>query len=304
MCTLFSGVALAQVQPSFTIEISPENFGPGESVTISISSFNIPLNKATILWETDGETLQEGVGVRQVRVTAPESGETKEVFVVVTQGELVVEKSVTLEPRSLGLYIESVDGYTPPWYQGRSHIAEESVVKIIAIPDSFPAIISSDTNIYTWAKNGFVDQAQSGRGKQAFITKLSPFSNSEDIRVTMEDTSRTITLIPRKVQISLFEYSPLYGTRFEKELGRNIALTKEDVTLEVIPWFFSAGSRASTLLGISWTLNGLPTRSQGDRSLLNLRKGTQDKGVAQVGVTVRHQERTLQFNRVSTDVEL
>ena len=304
LCGVFFPTTYAQTKPSFEIKITPENYKPEEQVTVSVSSFNISLDAATIEWEINGEVVKSGVGVKQIKTTSPFSGEEKEIRVVVTQKDTVVEKTLTLRPETIELYVESLDGYTPAWYQGRSQIAEESVVKVIAVPDSFNAIGADTARTYSWSKDNFKDTSQSGRGRQAFVTKLSPFVNSEDISVEVGGTSEVITLVPQKTSLSIYEYSPLVGTRFEKELTGNLSLSKEDVTFEAIPWFFSATNRNSSAISMSWTVNGLPTRVQGNRSLLNLRKGTTQKGRAEIGVSVKHKERTLQSDRTTLNIDL
>lgn len=300
----FPFTSQAQSTSSVSIQISPENYSAGEQVTLSLSSFTVTLDTASIVWEIDGEEARKGVGMKEIKIDAPVSGEEKEVFVAVTTKSGVVERTIILKPETIDFYIESVDGFIPPWYQGRSRIAEEGVVKVVAVPDSFNAIGGDDSRVYTWSKNNFKDPSQSGRGRQAYITKLSPFVNSEDITVEVGGMSKTTTLTPQATSISLYENSPLVGTRFEKELSNDLNLTKEDVTFEVIPWFFSAPNRNSNALSVSWTINGLPTRAQGNRSLLNLRKGTTQKGRAVIGVTVKHKERTLQSNRATLNIDL
>jgi len=286
------------------IDIIPENYAPNEQVTVSASSFNIQIDSAEIEWFVDNKTFKKGTGVKQIRTQAPKSGATKEVRVVVTQKDQITEKKITLRPETLDLYIESIDGYTPVWYLGRSQIAEESVVKVIAVPDSFSAINGDSNRVYTWSKDNFKDPGQSGRGRQAFVSKLSPFVNSENITIEVGGTAKTIVLKPYSTSLSLYEYSPLVGTRFEKELSGKLNLTKEDVTFEVVPWFFSALDRNSSGLSVSWTVNGLPTKTQSNRSFLNLRKGSTQKGTADVGVTVKHKERTLQSNRATLNIDL
>lgn len=304
LITIFPHTLFAQTRPVVNIDIVPENYAPNEQITISASSFNIPLDSAEIEWQIDGKVFKKGAGVKQIRIQAPDNGVKKEVRLVVSQQDQTIEKKVILRPETLELYIESIDGYTPVWYLGRAQTAEESVVKVVSVPDSFNAITGDSDRIYTWSKDSFKDPGQSGRGRQAFITKLSPFENSEDITVEVGSTVKTITLKPYPTSLSFYEYSPLVGTRFEKELPQKLNLTKEDVTFEAIPWFFSAANRNSTNLSLSWTVNGLPTKTQNNRSLLNLRKGTTQKGTANVGISVKHKERTLQSNRATLNIDL
>lgn len=304
IATFFPYALFAQTRPTVNIDIVPENYAPNEQITISASSFNIPIDSADIEWFVDGKTFKKGTGVKQIRTQAPDSGTTKEIRVVVTQKDQTTEKKITLRPEVLELYTESIDGYTPVWYLGRSQIAEESVVKVVAVPDSFRAIDGDTSRVYTWSKDNFKDPGQSGRGRQSFVTKLSPFVNSVDISVAVDGTEKIITLQPYTTSLSLYEYSPLVGTRFEKELTGKLNLTKEDVTFEAVPWFFSALNRDSSGLSLSWTVNGLPTKAQGNRSLLNLRRGSTQKGTAIVGISIKHKERTLQSNRATLNIDL
>lgn len=300
----FPVVLHAQARPTVSAQITPENYTPGEQVTISLSSFNMNLDITNIEWKVAGELFKKGVGVKQIKISAPEEGDKSEINVTVTDKKTVAEKTIILQSETIEFYIESVDGYTPVWYEGRSQIAEESVVKVIAVPGSFKAIDGDSERVYTWSKNNFKDPSQSGRGRQAYVIKLSPFVNSTDVAVEVGNTSASITLIPQATSISLYEYSPLVGTRFEKTLSGNLTLNKDDVTFEVVPWFFSATNRNNSTLSMSWTLNGLPTKAQGNRSLLNLRKGTTQKGKAVVGVTVKHKDRTLQSNKATLSIDL
>lgn len=294
----------AQALPSVSLQVTPENYTANEQVTVSLSSFNVNLDKAMVEWEVDGVVLQKGVGLKQIKTTAPDEGADKELYVLVTTKDSEIEKTIVLRSETIEFYIESVDGYTPVWYEGRPQIAEESVVKVVAVPTSFNTIEGDTARVYTWSKNNFKDPSQSGRGRQAYTTKLSPFANSEDIAVEVGNTSAIITLRPYPTSLSLYEYSPLVGTRFEKTLGGDLSLSKDDVTFEVVPWFFSTPNRNSSVISMSWTLNGLPTKPQGNRSLLNLRKGTTQKGRAVIGITVKHKERTLQSNRATLNIDL
>lgn len=298
-----SSVLFAQTRPSVTLKVVPENYEPGQRVTISLSSFTVDLDSSENEWFVGGASFKKGIGVKEIEVLAPNADEKLEVKATVLQNNISVESVLTLSTASLQLFFESLDGYVPGWYLGRSHIAEESVVKVVAVPNSFKAIYEPDDKTYTWSKNNFKDASQSGRGKQVFITKLSPFSNNESISLTVGNTSKKILLEPKTTLVSLYENSPLTGTRFEKEMQSNLSLSRDDVTFEVVPWFFSALNRNSNSLNIIWSVNGLPTNTN-DRSLLNVRKNPEQQGRATVSVNVKHKERTLQNKRSLINIEI
>lgn len=291
----------AQARPTFSFSVVPENYKANEKITISITSYSIQLDKQNIIWSVDNTVILEGKGKKSISVQAPANGAEKEVVVTVENGDSVVEQTFTLRSSTLQTYVESIDGYTPPWYRGRSSVAEESVVKIVAIPTSFPLIDGDASTVYTWSKNGAKDNAQSGTGRQAYVFKLSPFNNAEEVTIKTLGFEENIVVAPQATQIGMYEYSPLIGTRFNAALRGNLTLNKQDVTFEVVPWFMS-GNR--TNLKTIWSVNGLPSGKQPNPWTLNIRKNTDQKGSAAVQVSVKHTDRTLQNIRSKIDIDL
>lgn len=300
---LSSSFLFGQTRPSVSLKITPENYEAGQQVTVSLSSFTIDLDSSENEWFVGGTLFKKGVGLKQIEILAPKADEKLDIRVSVLQNNVSVETSTSLNTTSLEMFFESLDGYVPVWYLGRSHIAEESVVKVVAVPNTFKAIYEPDDKTYTWAKNNFKDMSQSGRGKQVFVTKLSPFANNESISVAVGNTSKRVLLEPRPTLVSLYENSPLTGTRFQKELQSDLTLSRDEVTFEVVPWFFSAQNRNSNSLSVIWSVNGLPTKTN-DKSLLNLRKTPEQKGRATVSVSIKHKERTLQNQRSIINIEI
>ena len=301
LCTLTPFLAHAQARPTFTFKIVPENYKANDIITVSISSYSIRLDQQNITWSVDGNVILEGKGKKSVSMKAPANGNEKEVVVTVENGDNTVEQIFTLRSNTLQVYIESADGYTPVWYRGRSSIAEESFAKVVAIPASFPAIDGDINTVYTWSKNNAKDAAQSGTGRQAYVLKLSPFNNTETVTVSTPGFQEDVVIVPQATQIGLYEYSPLIGTRFNSALRGSLTLDKQDVTFEVIPWFFS-GDRST--LKTSWSVNGLPSGAQAKPWVLNIRKNNEQKGDASIQVSVKHTNRTLQNLRSKIDIDL
>ena len=292
-----------QARPTFSFQVVPENYEAGDRVTLNIESFSLQLDTQNIVWSIDGKVVLEGKGKKKFTTLAPMSGVEKKVMVVV-DNNVPVKKIFILRTKDLSLYVESVDGYVPVWYRGRSRITEESVAKIIVVPASFPAIDGDTESVYSWSKGGFRDQNQSGTNRQGYALKLNPFNNNETISVKVDGFEKEVIITPQRTSLSLYEYSPLIGMRFNAILDSNITLIKEDVTLEAVPWFFSLLERNSSRMSIVWTVNGLPVQNPANKLSLNVRKGSQTKGVAKVGIAVKHKDRTLQTNRLLMDINL
>ena len=124
LCTLTPFLAHAQARPTFTFKTVPENYKANDIITVSISSYSIRLDQQNITWSVDGNVILEGKGKKSVSMKAPANGNEKEVVVTVENSDNTVEQIFTLRSNTLQVYIESADGYTPPWYRGRASIAE------------------------------------------------------------------------------------------------------------------------------------------------------------------------------------
>lgn len=293
----------AQARPTFSFDVIPENYEAGQRVTLSLRSFSVELDNQNIVWTIDNKIVLQGKGKKTFTTTAPTNDVEKKVLVRVDTA-LPIEKIFVLKTKNIDLYVESVDGYIPVWYRGRSRIVEESIVKIIAVPDSISAIQSDTNTVYTWSKNGFTDKSQSGTGKQAYMNKLSPFNSNESISVSISKFVKSVVITPQSTELELYEYSPLIGTRFNTIISTNFKLVKDDVTLEVIPWFFSLTDLNNSFISTTWTLNGLPVSNQSLKSFLNIRKDGTNTGSANLKISVQHKDRTLQTNRKVVKIDL
>ena len=302
-CILFFSVTTytqAQTAAALTADIVPQNYQPNEQVTINLRSFSIDVDRQLIIWTIDNKVVQEGVGKKRFVTTAPPLNEVKRITIQVGN----VQRVVTLRTKRFEIYTESIDGYTPPWYRGKSKIAEESAVRAVLISDTFPINNTNNSALYRWKRGNAIDSAQSGAGRQAFVVPLSPFDAQTAISVTFDGREKEIFIRPSPTQISLYENSPLFGTRFNEALQNKISLKKDDLTFEVVPWFFSLGTFENKNMSFVWTVNGLPTTQSGPRNIFNVRKGDRNRGKATIGIRVQHKEKTLQSNRKTLDIEL
>ena len=156
-------------------------------------------------------------------------------------------------------FAQSVDilwqgnGYVPPFYEGRTLWAKQSVITLVAVPEGLGNPSSLN---YKWTRNGTVLGNISGTGRNSLSFKDSIFSKPYAVKVEIIDgdeevlAEATETLRSKEVSLLIYENHPLYGYMFHREVGGVFKLNREEVTLSAFPLF--AGQREGSY---SWRTN-------------------------------------------------
>lgn len=288
----------------FTLTLEPTNPKPGDTVTMTLESFSISLDKSVVTWTVDGKVVARGTGLKTASTVAGNLGSTKRVEVDVNSpdsGEFT--QSAVIRPANLALVWQAAT-YVPPFYKGKALESFGATYKVVAIPEilnSSGRAIDPRTLIYSWKKNGANQPDQSGYGKDFFVSTQTSFvRQGDDISVDVTvpadgfSLSGNITVAPQAPEVHLYENSPLYGLLYNNELADRVNLTNEEVTISAEPYFFSVGSTASSLLGYSWTLNGASVSDFANKSSITLRRTESSAGSAEIGVSLTNSAKLLQ----------
>ena len=242
---------------SFTVKASNSNPDPGESVTVSVSTFAFDTTAASYQWYINGVRQSEasGRGKTQLTLTAGKEGETKTVSVDVTTPDGQNKSgSVTIRPATATLYWWT-DTSVPYWYKGKALPSVGARVSVLALPNvSNPSALS-----YQWEFNaGFLQQA-SGVGKSSYSFTIS-LPVEEQVGITMKhpagtfEKTRSIGIRPATPLVGIYEVRPLRGVVFEKKLNEFRAPSGEPYDFVALPFFFPKERQNN--LNYLWTLNG------------------------------------------------
>jgi hypothetical protein len=162
------------------------------------------------------------------------------------------------------VFAQSVDilwqgeGYTPPFYKGRTLWSNQSIITLVAIPQG--AGNPSSLN-YKWIKNGTVLGLVSGAGRSSLSFADTVFSKPQTIEVEIlnaaeeELASNSVTILPTLPLALVYEDNPLYGVMFHREASSGYRLRGEEVTFTTFPLFFSAVDRGDPNVSYSWKTN-------------------------------------------------
>ncbi len=292
--TQLAFAAGVSTRDAVSVSVTPEFPRFGDTVTITLSSYGADLTRASMLWKEGTTTKLSGVGKTKYTTTTPATSGTKIVTVDITflSGQLIT-KTISINPTEVDLLVESIDGYTPPFYRGRSLPAKESLVKVSAIPQ-ISGITDSKNAVYTWKQNFKARPDFSGFGKRYFVYKNAYLNQNDTISVTAStstgtsaaEASKTINLYEPKVL--LYEDHPSQGLLLNKALTNAYALEESEATFVAFPYFSTPriyGNPLADNLVYTWQINGTDTTPT-EKNRITLRKpeGTSGTATLQVGV--------------------
>jgi hypothetical protein len=270
-CLLFTFTAHAQSLPagitSITLNTSSNNPAPGQTVTVTAASYSFDINSATIIWMIGDKQIQKGIGVTTLDVLAPPLGKKTTVNVTaITPSGGNFSNSVTIGSGSIDMIMET-DGYTPPFFMGKTPLVYQNNVTVIAMPhlaNSSGKEYDPATLIYRWKKDdGTVLQSQSCYGKQAITMagSLVPRPYYLLVTATSRDGSAQgeslIQIAPQAPSITFYADDPLYGPLWNKAIGNTLFIGAQKEARAFAALFgFNLLTGSSGTPALEWTING------------------------------------------------
>jgi hypothetical protein len=270
---LFSPVfSFAQnITDDLSIRVSPDNPSPGQSVTISLSSLATNIDLSKTIWTIDGKIVNSGTGIKSITTVAPPAGSSDTVKVTVTtQTGLVMEKSVDISTSGdVDLIWEATDGYTPPFYRGKTLPIKQSYIRVVAITNirsSNGGNEKSSNFVYKRRKDGTVSPGQSGFGKDNIIFTNGVLDADNRIDVSASDGDKTvagsITITPFQPEIIFYRYDNLNERgMYESSLGQNNNIKASRLQVIAEPYFLSKDFKKNPNINMTWKLNNTPVNA-------------------------------------------
>ncbi len=290
-------------------EIEPEAPAPGESVTITLVSFNTDLNAASIVWLVDGKNLTSGIGKKSIVILAPQLGKITNVqAVIMTVEGKEVRKVIPVSSGGVDLVWES-KGFVPPFFKGKAPFAYQNPVAVTAIPHlAGPNGVELDPKslLYTWKVNSKGVPDQSGYGKQTLLIKDDlPKSSEIELVVTSRvgslKAASTLTLSPGDPAVSFYEEDPLYGILYNNAIVDLIRLSNQEITIRAVPYSFNLNT--TNPLTYVWSVNNLERNDLSTNQSITLRTKGDTEGQSRIGLEVKSSGNILQAARNAINVE-
>ncbi len=284
---------------------------PFESETLTLTSYSTDLTRAAITWTINGKKVASGIDDTTYTMTMGDIGSVANINVsVVGYDGTTVDQTMILKPATVTMLWQA-NSYTPPFYKGKALLPNQGDVTIVAIPQ-FDTAGLSVTNpkdfIYTWDKGDMLIQGASGYGRDSVTIPGELVQSSFTINVvvsTIDGTSvgsGSIDIDYGQPKLTLYKYSPLYGTLYNQALQSSYTLTDSDLTVEAVPYYFSTPyPHSMSPLSFSWQVNGTQASAQAGNSL-TVKPPANVSGQSILSVSASNADKLLQLSTASVNV--
>lgn len=256
--------AQVEVAKRVALTASPENPAPGETVNLSVSSSEVPVDLATIEWFVDGKSMKKGVGMKTFSFVAGSNGKSNTVSVRITpQSGAVVEQSMTFSPADMDLIWEAVGAYVPPFYKGKTLPIKQGQVKVVAIPvvrDSKGVMLKPSNFAYAWRKDGQSIEGQSGFGQSdfTFVNQMLETTNRIDISATngAKGVQGSLSMNYFEPELLFYESDNQTGVQYQNALQSGFRPKFSNIAIALEPYFLPKAWRTDLNTTVEWKLNG------------------------------------------------
>jgi len=229
------------------IQLIPENPEPYQDVTIKLVSYATDLNKAMIEWRSGSTIVLSGYGKTNYSFTAfgPNTATVFDVTITPSGSMGSISKNIVIAPSEVEVLWESLDGYTPPFYKGKSLVGREGTIKVVAIPNTNVVKQGKGNITYTWKSNDKTNQNASGFNKDSFVLKNEVLNKSEEVSVMASSVDgkynamKTINIPTFSPKILFYKKSPTEGVLYNYALVDNYFMAEDEMTIIAEPYFLA-----------------------------------------------------------------
>ncbi len=300
--TLFtSKISHAQALPvtiqALQVSASPENPAPGDSVKISVISYAIDINSATITWSVNGKVTSKGVGLTSITVTSPKLGKVMDIQVsaVTPQGQQH-SQTFFLKSGDIDFIIES-SGYVPPFFLGKMPVVYQNTVRVVALPhlaNSSGVEYDPASLVYKWEKGtGAVLQSQSGFGKNYIdmTSSLIPRPYSLTVTATTKDgaasTKSSVSVNPQSPKLAFYINDQLYGPLYNEAIGGKMRLgSQKELSVIAVPYGFDKMLNGVNILTYNWLINNDSSSDLSSNDIIVMRTPDNTSGTSNISLAI------------------
>ncbi len=291
-----------------SVEVNPNNPAPYEDVTITLTSYATDLNKAIIVWKTSGNTVLSGIGKTSYsfKASGPNTANIFDITITPVGSMTTINKRVAITPSEIEIMWESVNGYTPPFYKGKSLPSSGSLIKAVAIPNTDTIKSGSGSITYNWKNNNSAVLDASGYNKNSYIFKNSMFDTKNEITVAASSVDgrytaeKTIQIPTYSPKIVFYKKSPTEGILYNQSLEKEADMFEDEITLVAEPYFLTLKNN-ETNFTYDWKINGNNIQTPSKKSELTVRP-TSRGGYATISLTIQNMNEL--FQKVSSQLKL
>lgn len=296
----FAEMQIQTQEEEIIVDMSPKNPQPYEDVTINLTSYATDLNKSIITWQMDSRVVLTGIGKTSYSFKAqgPNSKTSVVVLVQPVGSTNTITKKISISPSEVELLWESVDGYAPPFYKGKTLFSRGGLVKAVAIPNTNTIKSNNGSMSYTWSNNDSVVVDASGYNKDSYTFTNDIFDSENNVTVTASSVNgdynaeKTINIPAYDPEVIFYKKSPTEGILYNKALDENSSTTENEITLVAEPYFLATKGNEDGFT-YSWTINGNLIKTPVKKTELTIRPSSRG-GYANIDIIFENADKLFQ----------
>ncbi len=251
----------ANITAGININVSPQNPSPLSKVTLTVTTYNINLDTANLVWKIGGVVKKSGFGAKIFAFNVGKQNEKMNISVDITTNDgRNFSKNVSLNIADVDLLWEA-DTYTPELYKGKALLPIRGRVRVVAIPHIFSENgerVSNNNILFTWSEDGRILGSLSGLGRNTLNLRNKPKSKVREIKVSVSNiekstkVDRSITIPISQPEILIYEENPFFGTNYNRAISENYKAKRNSLSLIAEPFFFSVRGSLSSSIKLVW----------------------------------------------------
>jgi hypothetical protein len=290
------------------IEMIPDNPEAYSEVTINLSSYATDLNRANIEWKIANKLVLGGIGRTSYTFTTGGVNTTTIVNVsIVPDDGIPITRQIIVRPSEIEMLWQAVNSYTPAFYKGKALPVQESVIKVVAFPNTINVAKANKKNmVYTWKLNDSAAQGTSGYGKDSFTFENNILKNTEHVTLSASminniyNATGMLDINIEKPKLLFYKKSPINGILYDEALANNVTMAEDEMTVVAEPYFMN---RDSSDLEYNWKINNESIETPRKRTELTIRPASRG-GYALIALSIESMTRLFQSVTNSIRVDL
>lgn len=290
----FSESDISIYESDISVTTWPEIPEPYKEVQITLSSYATDLTKARFEWLVGGEVVLSGFGKNVYSFTAPGPNTTTNINIAITPANSLTKltKNITLRPSEIEVVWEAVDGYTPPFYKGKSLVSQEGTIKVVAIPVSSTIKRGGGDVSYRWKRDDDTVQEASGYNKTSYTFTNNAYTETEHISLAASSVDgsyvagKNIEIPIYNPKVLFYKKSPTEGVLYNKALVNNSLFAEDEITIVAEPYFLAIKDSWSNFK-YRWGVNGNDINTPDKKNEITLRPVSRG-GYADISISFEH----------------
>lgn len=290
------------------IQLIPENPEPYQDVTIKLVSYATDLNKAMIEWRSGSTIVLSGYGKTIYSFTSfgPNTATVFDVTITPSGSMGSISKNIVIAPSEVEVLWESLDGYTPPFYKGKSLVGREGTIKVVAIPNTNVVKQGKGNITYTWKSNDKTNQNASGFNKDSFVLKNEVLNKSEEVSVMASSVDgkynaiKTINIPTFSPKILFYKKSPTEGVLYNYAITNDYFMAEDEMTIIAEPYFLALKGNEYDF-SYKWKINNKDVQTPTEKRQITITPSSRG-GYATINLNMEN-IKTL-YQEVSGDLKL